>query len=200
MCLASLRFWLLDVFGRIVTHDSLRDCLAATPFFPERYPGLFFFADDVSPEHFPVILRKVVSLPMPIPPLQAHRQLDGTITLQRTDGTMRYMRSIENDRIDFTAQEARDWEHFLMVSEEMLRAFAILSQPEVSTILSAESGVQPPLTLVADHKAKIGEVSFPLVKNRDVFERIGALIEDEALAVDLIDDANQTHAYRIKRS
>ncbi|WP_025886352.1 hypothetical protein [Asaia prunellae] len=97
MLYGSTRFWLLDFFGHVVDHDPLRDCLFSITPSPGRYPGLFFFADNVSLAEFPVTLRKVVSLPMPIPQLLAKRLPNGLVTLQRMDGTSRFLRSIENE-------------------------------------------------------------------------------------------------------
>jgi len=175
MLYASARFWLLDFFGQVVDHDPLRDCLFSVVPSPGRYPGLFFFADTVAQEQFTVTLRKVVSLPMPIPQLQATRLPSGLVTLQRLDGSGRYLRSEENAGIDFHATEAKDWEQFFILSEPMMHAYAILSQDKVSTITAPDGTSLPPMTFAQGHAGVIGPCRFSLAANLPALEDIAGL-------------------------
>lgn len=180
MLFASARFWLLDFFGHVVDHDPLRDCLFSVTPPPGRYPGLFFFADTVSQEQFTVTLRKAVSLPMPIPQLQATRLPSGVVTLRRLDGSGRFLRSVENAGIDFLATEARDWEHFFILSEQLMHGYAILSQPEIS-VITCENGeegadtVLPPMSFAQGHLGVIGPYSFSLAANLPELENLSLL-------------------------
>ncbi|RUT24471.1 hypothetical protein C0V97_16505 [Asaia sp. W19] len=200
MYFASSRFWLLDFFGHVVDHDALRDCLFSVSPPPGRYPGLFFFADDVSTDQFPVILRKIVSLPMPIPPLQARRLNTGLVTLQRSDGTGRYLRSVENDGIDFQATEAKDWEHFFILSEPMMHAYAILSQEAVSTITDDTGVTMPPLVLAQGHKGRIGDYSFSLAANLPALEALSSLEPGHTVPLTLRTDHGREITFTITRS
>ncbi|GBQ82760.1 hypothetical protein [Asaia krungthepensis] len=175
MLYASARFWLLDFFGHVVDHDPLRDCLFSVVPPPGRYPGLFFFADSVALQQFTVTLRKIVSLPVPIPQLQATRQTNGLITLQRLDGTGRYLRSVENAGIDFQATEAKDWEHFLILSEPMMHSYAILSQGEVSVITDPDEEILSPMSFVEGFKGRIGPHDFSLAANLTALEDLSSL-------------------------
>lgn len=200
MYFVAARFWILDFFGRVLDHNVLRDSLFAITPPPGRYPGLFFFADDVSLERFPVTLRKGVSLPMPIPPLQAIRQTNGLVLLQRTDGSGRYLRSVENDGVDFSATEARDWEHFFLLSEPMIRAYAILSQGEVSVIMDPDGVRQEPLRLVQGHAACIGEIVFSIVHHADALEAVASLGSGEEMALILHDRSGDERRFIVRRS
>ncbi|GAB6855238.1 hypothetical protein [Asaia astilbis] len=200
MLFASSRFWLLDFFGHVVEHDPLRDCLFSVTPPPGRYPGLFFFADNVALDSFTVTLRKVVSLPMPLPPLQATRLSNGLFTFQRKDGSGRFLRSVENEGIDFQATEAKDWEHFFILSEQMLHAFAILSQEAVSTVTTEEGEILAPLRVVQGHNGKIGELVFSLATNMSALEAMSGLGTGETAPLPLVTRDGQQVTLAVTRS
>ncbi|NVN44619.1 hypothetical protein HW537_11995 [Asaia siamensis] len=200
MLYASARFWLLDFFGQVVDHDPLRDCLFSVTPPPGRYPGLFFFADNASLAEFTVTLRKVVSLPRPIPQLLANRLPSGVVTLRRMDGTGRYLRSIENEGIDFQATEAKDWEQFFILSEPMMHSYAILSQAAVSTITDEQGVVQAPLRFVQGHNGQIGDRVFSLATNLPALEEIASLGAGAAAALVLSARNGDSVTLQITRS
>ena len=200
MLFASDRFWLLDFFGHVVDHDPLRDCLFSVVPPPGRYPGLFFFADTVSQPQFAVTLRKAVSLPVPIPKLLATRQPSGVVTLQRLDGSGRYLRSVENDGIDFLATEAKDWEQFFILSEQMMHAYAILSQADVSVITNQEGETLPPMTFAQGHRGVIGPVSFSLAANLPELEALAMLEPGQAVDLALKTIEGETVILSVRRA
>lgn len=200
MLYASARFWLLDFFGHVVDHDPLRDCLFSITPPPGRYPGLFFFADNVLLAEFTVTLRKVVSLPMPIPQLLATRLPNGVVTLRRMDGTGRYLRSVENEGIDFQAIQAKDWEHFFILSEPMMHAYAILSQDSVSTITNEQGEVQAPLRLVQGHNGQIGDSVFSLATNLSAIEDVASLGAGAAATLVLSTRSGDRVTFQVTRS
>ncbi|GBQ11204.1 hypothetical protein [Swaminathania salitolerans] len=200
MYFSASRYWLLDYFGHVLDHDVLRDCLVPVVPPPGRYPGLFFFADDVTLDRFPVALRKVVSLPRPFPALQARKLPSGLVTLEAQDGSGRYLRSVENEGIDFRVVPPQDWEHFFVLSEPMMHAYAILGQPEIGTIRAMSGETLEALRFVRGHGGQIGPYAFSLSRNTPALEALASLAPGTEESLTLVTREDESIVLSVARA
>lgn len=171
------RYWLLDHFGGMLDHDVLHDRMTTRPVTGQTYPGLFFYAEDVTAPPFDVDLRKIVSLPMPLPALRAvPTDYTGLIALAlRETRPVTYLTSTLFDHLHDDATEVREWERFLPVSEALLHALVIASDTGLSTLSTGEDATPGPLVIEHGHHARIGDLAFPLGENAERLEQIATL-------------------------
>lgn len=189
---AGSRFWLMDYFGDVLDQDTLRDTLARRAVFGHGYPGIFFFTDNPVATPYDVDLRKAVSLPMPLPALQAVATgRENLIALKlRGSAPALYLTSFRirndpNQRFRTTATTVRAWEHFLPISEALLHTFLILGDTTRADIRDEEGNRLPPLQIQPGQLGAIGTLLFPLSTNVVDLETVAALHANEETVLTL---------------
>lgn len=169
------RYWLLDYFGRFVDLDLLRDHINTIYPAPGRVPSIFFRAPNPLPERFEVTLEKAVSLPMPIPKLEAQITSGNKATfLSHEGGEARFMRSTPDHHIHFDAKHPDEWEQFSILTDGFLRACATLLNGDRVRITSETGEELGPMRLMEGHQISMGHDVYRLSDNMEVIESFDA--------------------------
>lgn len=187
------RYWLLDWFGHMVDLDVLRDRPNTTRADYKRLPAMFITARVQQAAPFAVMLHKGVSLPMPLPDLEARMISDHIVNLRTLNpDNERFMRSTPDFTITFDAKEAKEWERYALLSESFMYMSGILADPNAVSVGSKSGDELGPMRFAQQHQFAFGDLTFPIAANiatLEAFSRRLPLKEDVILTLETPDGA-----------
>lgn len=175
------RLYLLDWFGRLIDHDTLRDEPVRRPFESGHQPGLFLLA--VTPLQLPssALLRKRTPLPRAYPDIQLIDARDGFIGLFLKGMNSWFSIHAESEKTCLGAPRLLDWERFTLLTQPMLDGLGILAHASHGRISDENGQTVAPLRF-ADLEAGGGwleEAIFIPAQNAEALQAVGSLRSGE---------------------